>query len=120
MKKVLILDRDPSFREAVESLLTKEGYSVLTASTAEEGIAMAREEPFDVVLLDGGLGGAPSIPVLRQIHRIRPELPVIMISGFYILDSVVEAMKEGAFDYLSKPPDSQRLLLVIRKAVGLI
>ncbi|MCC5905910.1 MAG: sigma-54-dependent Fis family transcriptional regulator [Balneolaceae bacterium] len=115
--KILITDDEKSIRNALREILEFESYSVLEAENGEQALSMIRNEAIDLVMLDIKMKGIDGIEVLGKIKELKPELPVIMISGHGTIKIAVEATKTGAFDFLEKPPDLNRLLISIRNAL---
>jgi len=115
--KILITDDEKSIRNALREILEFESYSVLEAENGEQALSTIRSEAIDLVMLDIKMKGMDGIEVLGKIKELKPELPVIMISGHGTIKIAVEATKTGAFDFLEKPPDLNRLLISIRNAL---
>jgi two-component system, NtrC family, nitrogen regulation response regulator NtrX len=115
--KILITDDEKSIRNALREILEFESYSVLEAENGEEALKVIQTETVDLVLLDIKMKGMDGIEVLEKIKEMFPELPVIMISGHGNIKIAVEATKTGAFDFLEKPPDLNRLLISVRNAL---
>ena len=114
---VLVIDDEEIIREALEALLTSEGYRVIAVPTGQTGVDTAGSRPIDAVLLDLMLPDKNGIEVLEEIRRIDDELPVIMITAFGTIDSAVAATKQGAFHYFTKPFKHDEVLAVLRNAV---
>ncbi|MGE3277583.1 MAG: sigma-54-dependent transcriptional regulator [Vicinamibacterales bacterium] len=114
---VLVIDDEEIMREILETLLTREGYSVRLASTGQEGVELARTLPFDAVITDVMMPGLDGLQVLDEIHRHDDELPVIMITAYASMENAISAMKRGAFDYITKPFKNDEVLVVLRNAV---
>jgi two-component system, NtrC family, nitrogen regulation response regulator NtrX len=112
---ILIIDDEKAIRNVLKDILTVEGYKVEEASDGEEGLKKITGN-VDVVLCDIKMPKVDGIEFLEKASEINPELPVIMISGHGNIETAVEAVKKGAFDYISKPPDLNRLLITIRNA----
>ena len=104
-------------REILEALLTREGYRVRLAGTAEEGLELARSVPFDAAIVDVMLPGMDGITALDELKKINDEMPVLMITAFASVESAIAAMKRGAFDYITKPFKNDEVLIVVRNAV---
>ena len=115
--KILITDDEKSIRNALREILEFENYSVLEAENGEEALRIIQTETVDLVLLDIKMKGMDGIEVLEKIKETNTELPVIMISGHGNIKIAVEATKTGAFDFLEKPPDLNRLLISVRNAL---
>jgi two-component system response regulator PilR (NtrC family) len=100
---ILIVDDDRSMREFLEILLTKEGYEVFLADCGEKGCELLEQQQFDLVITDIRMKDINGIDVLKKAKHISPDTMVVMISAFATADTAVEAMKEGAYDYIPKP-----------------
>jgi DNA-binding NtrC family response regulator len=116
MPDILIIDDEKAIRKALTEILTSEGYKTEEAADGEEGLKKFKEKSFDVVLCDIKMPRIDGIEFLQKAGEINPDVPIIMISGHGNIETAVEAVKKGAFDYLSKPPDLNRLLITIRNA----
>jgi two-component system, NtrC family, response regulator HydG len=116
--KVLIIDDEESLRIACEQTLELSGFSVATAEAGEQGLEKARRESFDVALLDLRMPGMPGMEVLGRLKQDSPNTMVIIITGYATIDSAVEAIKRGAYDYLAKPFTPERLTSVVLKALN--
>ncbi len=115
--KILITDDEKSIRNALREILEFENYTVLEAENGEEALKIIQTETVDLVLLDIKMKGMDGIEVLEKIKEMYSELPVIMISGHGNIKIAVKATKSGAFDFLEKPPDLNRLLISVRNAL---
>ncbi len=115
---ILITDDEKSIRNALREILEFENYAVLEAENGEQALAMVSSEHIDLVMLDIKMKGMDGMEVLPKIKELKKELPVIMISGHGTIKIAVEATKSGAFDFLEKPPDLNRLLISIRNALN--
>jgi len=115
--RILIIDDDESIRKVLGFILEEAGYLVETAPSGKEGVRTAREEDFDLVLTDIKMPDLDGITVLKEIKRIRPRLPVIILTAFGTVETAVEAMKQGALDYLTKPISRDELTLTVAKAL---
>src|SRR5205809_5122541 len=114
---VLVVDDEEIMREILEALLTREDYDVRLATTAQEGLDLARSMPFDAAIVDVMLPGMDGITALDEFKKIDDDLPVIMITAFASVENAIAAMKRGAFDYITKPFKNDEVLVVIRNAV---
>lgn len=114
--KILVADDDEIALDVVSSLLSKEGYPVLTAKDGIEAIAILRRENIGLVITDLRMPGADGIEVLRNAIRIDPDMAVVILTAYGTLDSALEAMEEGAFDYLTKPFKVQEILIIAARA----
>jgi DNA-binding NtrC family response regulator len=116
-RTVLVVDDEKNIRRTLRMVLEGEGYAVNGFDTAEEGIASLEEDGADLVLLDVRLPGIDGMEALGRIKLRWPDLPVVMISGHANLSDAVEATRRGAFDFLEKPLDRERVLVAIRNAL---
>ncbi|MEN8230044.1 MAG: sigma-54 dependent transcriptional regulator [Bacteroidota bacterium] len=116
---ILLIDDEPNQVTSVRAFLERRDYSVISASSGMEGIRMMREESVDLVLSDFRMPDMNGLEVVRSVKQTNPEVPVIIITAFSDTQEAVQVMKEGAFDYLSKPIDLDELELLIRKVVEL-
>lgn len=114
---ICIVDDEEGIRESLSGIFEDEGYTVLTASTAEEAIVLLRDQPVDLVFLDVWLPGTDGIEVLGKIKAQSPDLPVVMISGHGNIELAVTATKIGAYDFLEKPLSLERVLIVTSRAL---
>jgi two-component system nitrogen regulation response regulator GlnG len=115
-RTLLVIDDEESVRYSFRRIFAKEGMEVLTAPTAAEGVAALRQQRPDVVVLDIQLPDRSGLEVFRDIHALDPKRPVIFITAHGTADTAIEAMKGGAFDYLVKPLDVERLGQIIERA----
>src|SRR5581483_10093103 len=118
MAHILIIDDEAGIRDTLAMIFEYEQHQVTTAESGIEGLRLAQdsEGPIDCILLDVKMPGMDGIETLEKLKEVRPEVPVIMISGHGTIETAVEATKRGAFDFVEKPPDRQRLLLLVRNA----
>jgi DNA-binding NtrC family response regulator len=114
---IFIIDDEESIRDSCTQVLTKEGYSVVTSSDGRQALDVLSKSHFDVVLLDLKLPGVPGIKILNKIKKKSPEVPVIIITGFASIESAVNTIKQGAFDYLAKPFSPEELRTMVNKAL---
>ncbi|MCM4160754.1 sigma-54-dependent Fis family transcriptional regulator [Antarcticibacterium flavum] len=119
MAKILIIEDEAAIRRVLVKILSEENktYEVDEAEDGLAGVEKVKEEDFDLVLCDIKMPKMDGIEVLEAIRKIKPEIPVVMISGHGDLDTAVNTMRLGAFDYISKPPDLNRLLNTVRNAL---
>lgn len=115
--KVLIVDDDESMRVACAQALEQIGFSVALAPDGDQALEIASRESFDVALLDLRMPGPPGMEVLRRLKQDSPNLMVIIITGYATIDSAVEAVKSGAYNYLPKPFTPEALTTIVSKAV---
>jgi len=116
MPKILIIDDEKSIRNTLKEILSYEKYEVFEAADGVEGLKVLETEPIDIVLCDIKMPKMDGLEVLENIQEKKPEVPVVMISGHGNIETAVEALKKGAFDYISKPLDLNRMLVTIRNA----
>ena len=116
MARILVIDDEKSIRNTLREILEYEKFTVDDAADGMEGIAKANEQNYDVILCDIKMPRMDGMEVLNQLLQIT-EAPVIMISGHGTIETAVEALKKGAYDYIAKPLDLNRLLVTIRNAV---
>jgi len=117
MPRILIVDDEKSIRESIRMILEAEGYDTALAENGEKGIEAFRAGGIDAVLLDIKMPpGKDGMEVLSELRRLDPAVPVVMISGHGTFETAVEATRLGAFDYLPKPLDRDKMLVVIRNA----
>jgi len=117
MAKILVIDDEKSIRITLKDILGHEGLEVDLASNGPEGIEFFRKNVYDAVLCDIKMPEMDGLEVLTKIQDISRDVPVIMISGHGTIETAVEAIKKGAFDFIEKPPDLNRLLIIIRNAM---
>ncbi|MBI1184715.1 response regulator [bacterium] len=117
MPKILIVDDEEVIRQTLIDILEYEGYEIDTAADGLEAVKKINSTKYDAVLCDIKMPRMDGLEVLEQVAPNHPQLPVVMISGHGTLETAVEAVKMGAFDYISKPPDLNRLLITMRNAV---
>lgn len=117
--RVLIVDDEPLMRISISDALKGEGYEVAEAGLGKDGIALLREEAFDIVITDLRLPDTDGLKVLKSCRRSSPETRVILITAHASVNSAVDAMKHGAYDYITKPFSMDELLLMIKRIVRL-
>jgi len=120
MDRVLIIDDEENILKTLSGILESEGYETVTAPTGTDGLARASEKPVDCVLLDVWLPDIDGLQVLRELKRDDTVRPVIMMSGHSTISTAVEATKLGAYTFLEKPLDLERLLLTLKNALRLL
>ena len=119
MSRILIIEDESAIRRVLVKILTEENsqYQVFEAEDGLTGTEMIKKDDFDLVLCDIKMPKMDGVEVLEAVKKIKPEIPMVMISGHGDLDTAVNTMRLGAFDYISKPPDLNRLLNTIRNAL---
>ncbi|MBI5905715.1 MAG: sigma-54-dependent Fis family transcriptional regulator [Deltaproteobacteria bacterium] len=115
--RILVVDDERMIRWSIQQALVKDGFAVSTVETGEEAVAQAADEPPDLVLLDITLPGMDGIEVLRRLKSQDPAITVVMLTAIEELKVVVEAMRLGAYDYVSKPFDLDRLRVIVQNAL---
>jgi len=116
-QRVLVVDDEASHRIMLRAVLRDEGYEVAEAADGGEAVAAVEQEPFDLVLMDLRMTAMDGIEALAEIRRVSPLLPVLIMTAYASVKTAVEALKAGAFDYLTKPLDIEELKIVIAKAL---
>jgi two-component system nitrogen regulation response regulator NtrX len=116
--RVLIVDDEEAVRSSLRMILEYEGYEVLLAANGPAGLKMAEQEGPDLVILDIKMPQMDGLEVLKRLKGEEPSPPVVILSGHGTVKTAVEAVKLGAFDFIEKPPDSERILIVTRNALG--
>ena len=119
MSKILVIEDESAIRRVLVKILSEENdsYNVHEAEDGLKGLEIIKKEDFDLVLCDIKMPKMDGVEVLEATKKIKPEIPFIMISGHGDLDTAVNTMRLGAFDYISKPPDLNRLLTTVRNAL---
>ncbi|MDX1702391.1 MAG: sigma-54 dependent transcriptional regulator [Melioribacteraceae bacterium] len=117
MARILIVDDDKSIRRTLKDILEFEKYTVDEAFDGLDCIVKIKQNSYDVIILDIKMPKMDGMEAIEKIQTISPDTPVVMISGHGNIDTAVEAVKKGAFDFIQKPPDLNRLLITIRNAM---
>jgi DNA-binding NtrC family response regulator len=112
--RILVIDDEEHYRNALERILARVGHQVLTARDAGEAIAIAASQPVDLVLCDYKMPGINGLEVIRQIHELAPDVPCIVITGYSTAETSIEALRAGAYWYLEKPFEQERLDVIRR------
>ncbi|MEI8053516.1 MAG: sigma-54 dependent transcriptional regulator [Bacteroidota bacterium] len=116
MANILIIDDEKAIRKTLSEILSFEGHKIDEAADGEEGLKKFIEKTYDVVLCDIKMPKMDGIEFLEKAKQFNSDVPIIMISGHGNIDTAVDAVKKGAYDYISKPPDLNRLLITLRNA----
>jgi DNA-binding NtrC family response regulator len=116
-ERVLIVDDEEQMRELLAKVLEKNGYQVTTAGDGGQALALLEKEPMDLVVTDVRMPGLDGMEALRAIKELSPEIVVIIMTAFGSIDQAVQAVKEGAYDYINKPFKIDEILLTIKKAL---
>ena len=119
MSKILVIEDEASIRRVLKKIISEENeaYNVEEAEDGLMGLEMIKNNDYDLVLCDIKMPKMDGVEVLEKAKKIKPEIPIVMISGHGDLDTAVNTMRLGAFDYISKPPDLNRLLNTVRNAL---
>ena len=119
MSKILIIEDEAAIRRVLTKILSEENdsYKVEEAEDGLQGIEKVKNEDYDLILCDIKMPKMDGVEVLEAVKKIKPEIPVVMISGHGDLETAINTMRLGAFDYISKPPDLNRLLNTVRNAL---
>ncbi len=117
MSKILVIDDERSIRNTLKDILEYEKYDVELAEDGNKGIEKVRNAEYDIILCDIKMPGLDGIEVLERLNILAPDTPVVMISGHGNIDTAVDSIKKGAFDYIEKPLDLNRLLITIRNGL---
>lgn len=117
MPSILIIDDEKAIRKTLTEILSFEGYKIDEAVDGEEGLKKFKEKTYDVVLSDIKMPKIDGLDFLQKAIESNPDVPIIMISGHGNIETAVEAVKKGAYDFIQKPPDLNRLLITIRNAM---
>ncbi|MDB4201737.1 sigma-54 dependent transcriptional regulator [Polaribacter sp.] len=119
MRKILIIEDEAAIRRVLKKIISEEneGYEVEEAADGLQGLEMILNNDYDLVLCDIKMPKMDGVEVLEKVKKVKPEIPILMISGHGDIDTAVNTMRLGAFDYISKPPDLNRLLNTVRNAL---
>jgi DNA-binding response OmpR family regulator len=120
MDRVLVIDNEETALESVCRTLAPEGYAVDCITDDGVGLSLAASADYDVVIADTGIPRVGGVKILREIKRLMPDVPVIIVTGYGDVQSAVRCLKEGASDYLEKPFQPKVLLESVRRALGRI
>ncbi|HDZ91473.1 MAG: sigma-54-dependent Fis family transcriptional regulator [Deltaproteobacteria bacterium] len=117
MPRILVVDDEEAMRESLNDWLKEDGYEVGLAAGGQEAIDMVRDDPWEIILLDLKMPGMDGLETLKHLKEVRPEAEILMMTAYATVDTAVQAMKEGAFDYLVKPFDPDEIEILIKKIV---
>jgi two-component system NtrC family response regulator len=117
MDTILIVDDEKNYLVVLEALLSPEGYEIMTSDKAQEALRLIQESDIDLLLTDMKMPGMTGMELLEEAKKIKPEVPVIMMTAYGTIEMAVEAMKKHAYDYITKPFQNEELKLTIRKAL---
>lgn len=116
--RVLIVDDEEVMRDSLSDWLREDGYDVVSVASGPKAIEKVKAEAWNVMMVDLKMPGMDGIEVVREVKKIAPELPMIMVTAYATVDTAVQAMKEGAYDYIAKPFDPEQVGLAIRKIIA--
>ncbi len=114
---ILVIDDERAIRNSLKDILSMEGFKVEEAADGAEGIKKITDNEYDCILCDIKMPKADGMEVLQKAMELKPDIPFIVISGHGTIETAVDAVKKGAYDYISKPPDLNRMLITIRNAM---
>jgi two-component system NtrC family response regulator len=117
METILIVDDEKNYLVVLEALLGSEGYEIVTSDSGRTASHMIQEGDIDLLLTDMKMPGMSGMELLEQVKKIKPEVPVIMMTAYGTIEMAVEAIKKGAYDYITKPFENEELKLTIQKAL---
>jgi two-component system nitrogen regulation response regulator NtrX len=115
--RILVIDDEAAIRDSLRMILEYQGYSVITAATGDEGAALVEREAPDLVFLDIKMPGMDGLEVLQRLTHLTEVTPIVVMSGHATISTAVEATRLGAFDFVEKPLETERLLVLVRNAV---
>jgi len=118
MEKILVVDDDQNILKVIRMRLETKDYQVVTTTDIVSSLEIARQEYFDLALVDLKLGDEDGIALMEELHKLNPEMPIIIFTAYGTIDNAVEAMKKGAYGYLTKPFDYNDLLVEINDCMG--
>src|SRR5215216_6668922 len=116
-KQILVVDDEPNLRRVLSAQLERDGYDVHTAEDGEQALALLRDHHIDLVITDLRMPRVDGMELLRRVATFEEPAPVVMITAHGTVDTAVEALKTGAFDYITKPFDQDEVRTVVRKAL---
>src|SRR5512136_1669377 len=116
-EEVLVVDDEPQMLIAINETLRREGYSITTAGSAREALCRLREKYYHLVITDMRMPEMSGFDLLRKVKSSTPQTPVVLLTAYGTIQNAVDAMKQGAFDYLLKPFSSESLEDVVRRAL---
>ncbi|MFQ3675119.1 MAG: response regulator, partial [Endomicrobiia bacterium] len=115
--KILVIDDEQGIRDMVSYTLLKEGYAVFTAANGAEGVEQVIKNDIDVAITDIKMPGMDGIEVLKKIKEVKPEVEVIVATGYGSTETAVESLRKGAYDYINKPFNIDELSSLVSKAI---
>ncbi len=118
MPRILVVDDEAAMRQSLRDWLMEDDYEVDLAASGEDAISMARDRSWDIILLDLKMPGMDGLETMSRLKKVIPETEILMMTAYGSIDTAVQAMKEGAFDYLVKPFDPDEIDMLIKKIVA--
>lgn len=118
MGRILVIDDDASYRSILKEFIEDKGHTVLEAGSADAGMDIFLKEKIDLVVSDFMMPAKTGIDLLHELKRVNPKVLFVMVTGYPAFDSATHAIKEGAYDYLTKPVDRQQLATVMNRALA--
>ena len=116
--RILVIEDDTRSAQSLEKLLKSQGYAVTLCHRGDEGFALATDEDFALVITDFRMPGVDGLELIRQLHAVKPRLPMVLMTAFGTTETAIEATKHGAFEYILKPFDIAEMLEVVKRAVA--
>jgi two-component system, NtrC family, response regulator PilR len=116
-ERILVIDDEDVVREVFQRLLKSEGYQTELCTSGDEGLKLIREKEFDAVILDVMMNGMGGLATLQELRKMDPDLPVLMVTAYASLENAIECMRQGAYDYITKPFKNEEVMLAIQKAI---
>src|SRR6187455_785476 len=116
-KQILVVDDEPNLRRVLSAQLERDGYDVHTAEDGEQALALLRDHHIDLVITDLRMPRVDGMELLRRVAKFEEPAPVVMITAHGTVDTAVEALKTGAFDYITKPFDQDEVRTIVKKAL---
>jgi DNA-binding NtrC family response regulator len=117
MAHILVVDDEAPIRETLKEILEYEDFEVSLADNGEKAWQLIQKNDFDVILCDVKMPGIDGMELLEKVQAFRPEIPMVMISGHGNVEMAIDSTKKGAYDFITKPPDLNRLLITLRNAI---
>jgi DNA-binding NtrC family response regulator len=117
--KILVVDDEVNMLALFRKVLSKEGYQVEAAPSGEEAVKLMEKEWFDLIISDLRMPGLDGLQLLKKVKEVNPAIPFIVLTAYGTIDSAVAAMRDGAYDYLTKPVNNEEIRLTVRKALEL-
>lgn len=117
MKRILIADDEGDFRDIIKDILIEEQFSLAEASSGLNALEIFKNNHFDVVLLDLRMPDLDGIETMKELKKIDSQIPIIILTAFGDIPTAVEAVKLGAYDFITKPPEFDKLITIIKRAV---